>query len=273
MAFRRPVRAALLAPADAPALTVDVSGMVICPGFVDMHCHVTGGGGEAGYNSRTPEASFKEMIAAGITTFVGVLGTDSVSRTLEGLVAKTRGLAEDGLTGYMWTGAYAFPPPTLTKSVLSDIHLIPEVVGVGELAISDARGSQPTTQELARLASDTRVGGMLSGKPGLLYCHVGKEEPGLQPLFDVVEKTAVPITAIVPTHVSRTPELACQGMRWISKGGRLDLCSGSKKVLDTVALYRDRGVDLNSVSISSDCYGSKPQFDADGRLIKCACRS
>ena len=103
---------------------VDVSGMAIVPGFVDCHVHVTGGGGEAGFQSRTPEAQQGELINAGVTAFVAVLGTDTVTRGTENMLAKTRGLAACGLTGYAWLGGYQYPPLNdLTGSTGSHCHL------------------------------------------------------------------------------------------------------------------------------------------------------
>ena len=63
-----------------PVRVVDAEGGVVVPGLIDMHVHVTGGGGEMGPASRTPEATVGELVDAGITTVVGVLGTDCVSR-------------------------------------------------------------------------------------------------------------------------------------------------------------------------------------------------
>lgn len=60
------------------------AGLIAVPGFVDMHVHVAGGGGEAGPASRTPEARLSELLLAGITTVVGLTGTDSVSRSQAG---------------------------------------------------------------------------------------------------------------------------------------------------------------------------------------------
>lgn len=59
---------------------VDAAGGYVVPGLVDIHVHVTGGGGEMGPASRTPEGTLGELLDAGITTLVGVLGTDCVSR-------------------------------------------------------------------------------------------------------------------------------------------------------------------------------------------------
>jgi beta-aspartyl-dipeptidase (metallo-type) len=68
-----------------------------------------------------------------------------------------RAINADGLTAYMHTGAYRVPTPVLTTSVMDDIALVAEVVGVGELAVSDSRSSVPSFDELARIASDARV--------------------------------------------------------------------------------------------------------------------
>ena len=107
-----------------------------------------------------------ELVNAGCTTVVGVTGTDSISRSMENLLTKVRAINEEGLTAYMWTGAYVLPAPTITGSVMRDVCLIESCIGVGEVAVADHRGSQPTVQDLERLASECRVGGMLGGKAG-----------------------------------------------------------------------------------------------------------
>jgi len=66
--------------------------------------HITGGGGELGPASRTPEAKVNELIEGGLTTVVGVLGTDCISRSLENLVVKCRALNDEGVTAFMYTG-------------------------------------------------------------------------------------------------------------------------------------------------------------------------
>ena len=71
---------------------IDGEGMKAVPGFIDQHVHVTGGGGEGGFHTRTPELMLSSVIKAGVTTLVGLLGTDSLTRIVENLVAKTKSL-------------------------------------------------------------------------------------------------------------------------------------------------------------------------------------
>ena len=71
---------------------------------------------------------------------------------------------------------------------------------------------------------------MLSGKCGLVYCHMGAAKEGLQPLIDAVAMCDVPITQFLPTHVERTPDLINQGAKWIAGGGRVDLTCRTKEV-------------------------------------------
>jgi hypothetical protein len=44
------------------ALFINVTGMYITPGIIDVHVHVTGGGGELGPYSRTPEAELSQVL-------------------------------------------------------------------------------------------------------------------------------------------------------------------------------------------------------------------
>ena len=52
------------------AETVDGTGLVLTPGFVDCHVHVLGGGGEGGFANRTPEATMEGLNKFGVTTVV-----------------------------------------------------------------------------------------------------------------------------------------------------------------------------------------------------------
>ena len=89
--------------------TLDANGMTAVPGYIDQHVHITGGGGEGGFLNRVPELDPLECVQGGITTLVGLLGTDAQTRSVENLVAKTKALRAFGLTAYCLTGAYQYP--------------------------------------------------------------------------------------------------------------------------------------------------------------------
>ncbi|NLF46231.1 MAG: beta-aspartyl-peptidase, partial [Syntrophomonadaceae bacterium] len=127
---------------------IDCRQCLVCPGIIDQHVHITGGGGEQGPVSRIPEIMFSEIIEAGITTVVGVLGFDSITRNIAGLLAKARALEAEGLTTYIYTGSYGSPTETLTGRVLTDIVLLDKVIGVGEVAIADYRSNHPSLEDL-----------------------------------------------------------------------------------------------------------------------------
>lgn len=192
---------------------IDCRDCYICPGIIDQHVHITGGGGEQGPISRIPEVMFSQVIQAGVTTLVGVLGFDSVSRSIAGLLAKARGLEADGITTYIYTGSYGSPTETLTGRVLTDIVLLDKVIGVGEIAISDFRSFHPTLPDLRVLASEANGGGMLGGKAGILHLHVGDGKEGLEPLFRLIDESDFPIQMFVPTHINRNPKVFAQGIK------------------------------------------------------------
>lgn len=273
--------AAITAAHDLPASgsavqEIDLGGRRIIPGLVDPLVHFIGGGGEGGFATRTPELALDEALASGGTTLIGALGTDALTRTPAALLGKARELAAGGLSTYCYTGSYQLPAVTVTDSVASDLMFIPEFIGVGEIAISDHRGSQPSWQELARLASEARTAGMLAGKAGIVFIHTGDADSRLEPLRDVARHSAIPLSQFYPTHINRTPPLFEDGLRLIREGGRIDLTTSTTPALlaegeiaasEAVARALHARVDLSRVSLSSDANASLPQFDAGGRFV------
>ena len=151
---------------------IDVEGAVVTPGFFDQHVHLTGGGGEGGFATRVPPVMPSDLLKAGVTTVCGVMGTEGTTKFPEELYAKVMGLRQEGLTAYMHTGSYQYPSPTITGNPRKDIICIEPVLGV-KLALADHRCSFPNDDEMLKLVADVRMGGMLSGKKGILHVHLG----------------------------------------------------------------------------------------------------
>lgn len=255
---------------------VNASDKIVLPGFIDSHVHILGGGGEGGPQTRAPEISIEEIVSSGVTTVIGCLGTDGTTRHMESLLAKARGLEKEGVTTYIFSGSYQIPVVTITGSVRSDIILIDKVIGAGEIAISDHRSSQPIFTEIARLAAECRVGGMLGGKAGILHLHVGSGPRKLEMLFRLIKETEIPPTQIIPTHVNRNKELLEEGIEFILAGGYIDLTAGDDpegqrdgemSVAEAVKLALEKQASLDHITVSSDSNGSLPAFDEKGNLI------
>lgn len=254
---------------------IDAQGAIACPGLVDQHLHAIGGGGEAGPYSRTPEVQLSSVINAGVTTVIGVLGTDGTSRHGESLLAKVRALETEGISAYMLTGSYELPVHTMTGDVRRDIILIDKILGVGEIALSDHRSSQPTIDELKRIVTQARLGGMLSGKAGVVQFHMGVGPAGLSLLNQLIEETEIPPRHLIPTHVNRSESLLRQGMEFARRGGYMDLTAGirpqdgfagSVPPGRAMALCLKAGVPMGQVTMSSDGNGSMAVLDRNGHV-------
>ena len=261
-------------PPEFGARVILASGKIVAPGFVDLHVHLLGGGGEGGPRTRTPEITLSKITSAGVTTVVGCLGTDDVTRRPENLLAKAMQLDEEGITAYIYTGSYQFPPPTVTGSVRKDIALIPKVIGVGEIAVSDHRSSQPTFDELCRVAAEARVGGMIGGKAGLVHLHMGSGRRRLDPILRIVEETEIPIGQFLPTHLTRSQYLLEQSIQFAKMGGNLDLTVKGQDLkfplttAKALQMILEEGVPIEQISLSSDSNGSMPIFDKQGNVAK-----
>ncbi|MDQ3224941.1 MAG: beta-aspartyl-peptidase [Gemmatimonadota bacterium] len=263
-------------PTLPPTLGVrehDLEGRRVIPGFIDCHVHLTGGGGEAGPNTRVPALGLSRLTRGGVTTAVGVLGTDDTVRTPAELVTAARGLIADGLSAYCYTGGYHVPPVTVTGSVRGDMVLIDLIVGVGELAISDHRSSQPTLDELLRVAGDAHVGGLMAGKAGIVHLHVGEGPRGLDLVRQAIKRSEIPAAVFNPTHVNRRKALFDEALALVREGCTIDITAfpvdeGEDAWPASVALtrYLAAGLPPERVTVSSDGGGCLPSFDEDGRV-------
>lgn len=267
-------------PTNWPLQRVDGRGCYLMPGLVDPLAHIAGGGGEGGFAFRTPELTADEALKAGVTTLVAALGTDSLTRTPMQVLGKVREFCAAGVSAYMYTGSYHLPVKTLTGSVESDILLIPEVLGVGEVAISDHRSSSPTHNELARLVSEARVAGLLSGKSGVSFFHLGDGKEALAPLWALCEQTDIPLRQLYPTHCNRNPHLFAESIIWGKEGGWIDLTAssfpelledGERLASSGLVELLAAGVPIERISFSSDANASLPRFDSEGHLIEMRC--
>jgi beta-aspartyl-dipeptidase (metallo-type) len=252
---------------------VDCGGRCVVPGFVDTHVHITGGGGESGARSKVPALQLSRYTRCGVTSVVGLLGTDDTTRSTAELLARARGLEEEGLSAWIWTGGYHLPPMTLTGSVRGDIVHLDRCVGVGEIAISDHRSSQPSEAEFLRLAADAHVAGLMTGKAGVLHLHLGDGLRGLELVRRALDISEIPARVFHPTHVNRKRRLFEEALEVARRGVTIDVTAypvekgeDAWSAEDAFERFMATGIARERFTVSSDGGGCLPVFDSDGRV-------
>jgi beta-aspartyl-dipeptidase (metallo-type) len=254
---------------------IDAEGMAVTPGFIDGHQHFTGGGGEGGFHTRTPEMQLSINFDNGVTTAVGLLGTDSLTRSVESLYAKTEVFNNEGMTAYMLTGAYWHPSPTVTGSIGRDLTYLRPVIGL-KLAIADTRGPFVSAEDLAAMAAEVRVAALVAGKPGIITIHTGIKEERLALLFAVIKTYGIRADTFIPTHVNRKdPLLQDQVFQLAEMGATADATCLTEiptetdnrlSAADFACLADKRGL-FDQLTFSSDAGGSMPRWDKDRKHI------
>ena len=263
------------APHGIDIEVVDAKGLMLVPGLIDNHVHIAGAGGEGGPSSRTPELTLSRMFEGGVTTVIGCLGTDGLTRSVETVLMKAKSLRHEGASAWIWTGAYQVPTPTITGNAGRDIALIEEIIGIGELAISDHRSSCPTTDELIRITALARVGGMLGKKAGLVNIHLGDARNPFSPIHEVINHSELKYTQFLPTHCNRN-DYIFEDSKIYAKKGYVDITTSSwpyfqdEEIKPSTALKTllEASVPSGNITFSSDSCGSLPGFDEQGRLVK-----
>jgi len=265
----------LTLPAGVEAEEIDVEGLIVIPGLIDGHVHIAGAGGEGGPATRTTEMKLSEMFEGGVTTVVGCLGTDGFTRNVESVLMKAKAIKLEGGSAWIWTGAYQVPCPTITGDIGKDIAMIEEVIGVGEVALSDHRSSCPSTEELIRIAAHARVGGMLGKKAGLVNIHMGDARNPFSPIEEAVKRSELKYTQFLPTHCNRNNYIF-EDSRIYGKTGFIDITTSAwpyfpdEEIKPSTALKMllEAGVPVQNITFSSDACGSLPSFDEKGNLIR-----
>ena len=254
---------------------IDLEGQTLTPGFVDAHAHITGGGGEAGFATQVPPVPLSQFTAFGVTTVVGLLGTDDTTRSTANLLSRVYGLREEGMSAYCWTGGYHYPLTTLTQSAREDIVYLEPVIGVGEFAISDHRSSQPEFNEVIRIASDAHVAGLMTGKAGIVHFHLGDGSRKLELIKRAINETELPARVFNPTHVNRNKPLFDESCKMLSEGIYMDITAFPEDSLEegwsaaeALLLAKERGCPMQQVTVSSDGGGCMPEFDNKGEMVK-----
>ena len=178
------------------------------------------------------------------------------------------------MNAWCHTGGYHIPPVTFSKSVRDDIVHIDPIIGVGEVAISDHRSSQPTLAEFLRLASDAHVSGLITGKAGILHLHLGDGERGLELVRAALDETELPGRVFNPTHINRRKGLFDEALDIANRGCTVDITAFPVDVNEDawsadVALMKflDSSAPSGNITVSSDGGGCLPKFNEQGELI------
>ena len=264
-------------PTLDPGLSVeslDLHGAALVPGFIDGHTHITGGGGESGPASRVPTPFLGQFTRAGVTSAIGVLGTDDLTRNTQTLLTQVYALRQEGLSAWCFTGGYHLPLMTLTGSARSDIVNLEPVIGIGELAISDHRSSQPTLDDILRLASEAHVAGLMTGKAGILHVHLGDGERGLDLIRRSLAQSELPARVFHPTHVNRNKPLFKEACALVGERGcTIDVTAFPESTEDpgwsaaqAVLRYRHAKLPTDKLTVSSDGGGCLPVFSSQGEM-------
>jgi beta-aspartyl-dipeptidase (metallo-type) len=157
------------------------------------------------------------------------------------------------------------------KNVREDMMFIDEVIGAGEIAIADERATEPVIHELARVVTDTYIGGRLSKKAGVTHFHVGPGKRRMKCLEELISCDQYEIDPcwLYPTHVARTAALMRDAIGLTKQGCHVDIDVQEEDLAKWITFYVDHGGDLTKLTVSSDASQKGPDTFFE-QIRKCA---
>lgn len=258
-------------PSGWPIREIDVNGRIV-PGLIDQHIHLLGGGGTGGPATARDALAFEDAVSNGLTTIVGCLGYDSVSKSLTALLAKCRSLRQEGITALMYTGGLTEPTPCVLASLAQDVVLIPEVIGI-KGALQEARSGPRTVDEMMRLAGQGAAA-ELAGKQPRLHLHIGRMAGSLELLDEAIDR-GLAADWVTLTHCNISSSILDAAIKLGLRGVRIDMTAAlaphtSPGAVDPVEAIRravSSGVDARRITLSSDSNGASPLLSGDGNVV------
>ncbi len=251
----------------------DAKEKIICPGFIDSHLHLVGGGGASGFASRVKEISIEEIVRYGVTTVVGCLGIDHISKNAKTLLIKANALDASGISAYIFSGSWLYPPITVTGSVEGDMIFVDKAIGV-KLAVGEAASTHPDKAELKDLLGEIRRGTLLSNKAGILHVHLGpNSQEWIKLLQEILSETKIPLSKVIFTHANRSEEVLDSMLEFTRHGGAMDLTAslnprerpGSIRASEVLKRIIDQGISLDRMTLTSD--GNASRVLPSGEII------
>ncbi|MBE9549710.1 MAG: amidohydrolase family protein, partial [Proteobacteria bacterium] len=134
--------------------------------------------------------------------------------------------------------------------------------------------SQPTFAELARIAGDAHVAGIMTGKAGVVHFHLGDGDRGLELIERLLDETEIPPRVLNPTHCNRRKVLFDEACELTRRGCSIDVTAfpagdnaDEYSAAESFRRFKKKGLDMTKLTISSDGGGCLPQFNKQGELI------
>ncbi|MBO0752045.1 MAG: amidohydrolase family protein, partial [Bradyrhizobiaceae bacterium] len=163
--------------------------------------------------------------------------------------------------------------PTLTGRLRTDIAFVDEIIGVGEISISELGYGYDSFGKGAQYIAEAAVAGLLAGrlsrKAGYLCLQVPPYlQQVLKPMFTVVERTGIPITQFIPSHVNQTDGYMEDALAWARRGGFIDVGANYSPANNyaratppakAIAHFLCAGVAAGRILMSSDGNGAPPK--------------
>jgi len=251
----------------------DAKDKIICPGLIDSHIHLIGGGGAGGWIARTKEMPVERIVRHGVTTVIGCLGMDHVSRSVQTLTIKAKALETSGISAYVFTGSWIFPPATITCSVEEDLLFVDPVIGM-KLAIGEAGSTHPTRRDLKDLLGQMRRGSLLSGKAGILHIHLGpRSQDGVRMFQEILSEVKYPFHKVIFTHANQSKEIFNLTVEYLKQGGAIDFTAsqipaekpGCIRASEAFKTLMDENLPVERVTFTSDSNASRVL--KDGKVV------
>lgn len=248
----------LRAPKEFPVNLVNCSGYKVFPGLVDPVFYPCDNSDTDNPDTLLPAKISGSAFRAGITSAIGSLGWNDITREPGTLLRKVQILRTNGLQCHAYTGGFSGQSSVLLKNSAADLAYVSDYVATGIIGVTDHRAGRLSAEMLSSFHANAESGATLGNKSPVVVYMPGEESQQYDDFFLRIKRVIPMAKHLMIAGVNRNKKLM-ESARKFGMTGLINIAAYTGGFFEGEAIEATKalkyflraGVPIKNISISS----------------------